>query len=381
MASSNRDLTIALIAKADRFDLTEPTRDLEKLGDAGKDAGRDVEQGSRDAERALSKIDDAAKDTGREFDKTRDDLNKFLDRLGGMRAESRRADDSLDRVKGGLRDVGQEAQDTSREMFASFSGSFDDIGDAAQELLANAGSLFGPAGLAIGGALAAGASVWFNAYNERAEKLKEMASDFTDALIENNGQLSEAFIAQAVQDLGTEELTRLGELARQAGVDVGDLARAKAGDVLATARVQKALDDSEASWARTHEGMSAVALAADPVRQGQEKIRDELGFTGEALSQGMTGYQVYREAISQPTEVNVDTQPARDELKGFEGASIETKRRVVKALGEPVHVPVVLDAPTQARANAIRAEMQRRFGTIIVDVEPNVRWGGRRFLP
>ena len=80
MASRNRDLTIALIAKSDKFDLKEPTQDLDKLGDAAKDAGTDVEKGMADAEKAVKSV--ASADTRRELD-------NFFDKIGKSARQAR----------------------------------------------------------------------------------------------------------------------------------------------------------------------------------------------------------------------------------------------------------------------------------------------------
>ena len=299
MAKSNRDLTIALISKADQFDLTKPAEDLEKLGEAGKDAGRDVKQGlddigdagrdvGRDLGRGLEQGEKGIKSLGDEADKTRRDLNQFFDKLGAeAKKAGRDTKDGLKSAERGFEDFKDEASQSGREAAASFSGSFEDVGDFIQETLANGFAGMGKVGMGVGLAAAAGLGVFMTKLNEARERVKQLANDLLEIRlnpeIDTEREKIEAFL-QSLKDAG--DLNRFQDAARKAGVDWREWVRAMAlggPELDRMADRLKGLNDGGGGFQRT---MTDLGRATNDLRQ--RTLEQQLAL--EQTTEGFTGY-------------------------------------------------------------------------------------------
>lgn len=377
MADRGRDLTFSILSDADKFDLDQPARDMDRLGqsadDAGKrldrvgdqakDAGRALDDGlsedARTAIRELDKLEQQARDVDLEANLGQDakDAARKVDSAFDTiaRASKRSAadlDDDTGKMKNSLRDVGDEAGSTAREAAASFSSS-GDIGDALQELAANAPSVLGPLGLAVGAAAGVGVGLW----RAKMEALKESVDEMVDEMIEAGGRLSDAFIDNKVQELAKEgELKQVKALVEQydiLGVSYYDLARAKAGDAEAIDRVNAALD-AESSRRKQNEDdliRSEAAVAA---------LRDQYDSSAEALKLAQEATEQYTNATSNSGETaKTAAQTARgawDDLRG--------------AMADPIRGKVLLQKPSRADYVSVRQDMLRGIGTLVIPVRP-----------
>jgi uncharacterized phage infection (PIP) family protein YhgE len=140
--------------------LEDVTKDAKKTEDALEDVG----DGTKKAEDAS---DDMAKKFRDDFDKIRKDSKTAGDGIGtGVKDGTRKAGEGMDNLKG-------EANETAREVGASFDGSAESIAEGFQEVAANALAGFGPAGAAAGLAAAAGIGIAISKLTEYAEKVNE----------------------------------------------------------------------------------------------------------------------------------------------------------------------------------------------------------------
>lgn len=273
MAGKGSELKVSLVSDASAFDLDKPAKDLDSLGDEAKNTAR--------------RMDDA-------FDQIARSSKQSL---------SRKVGDDVDHAKHKFQEAKEEAHSTATEMFASFSD-VSSVSGAAQEISANVGSLFGPIGLAIGGALSAG----FAIFNNNAEKIKQTGRDIAAALIDAKGKLDEAFIEDKIKGFVEDgSIQKLAAQAEAAKVPVNDFLRAMAGDPAAIQRVNTALDASKARLGEQVAGNINAADAIATFNKAQGAVRGALGETSAALATGKTDYQLYKSAVEQPVNPKIQT--------------------------------------------------------------------------
>lgn len=196
---------------------------------------RDFIRGTQDTSRALDKVADSLDDVAKDGAKDVERLERsFRDLTDTAKRETKDAGDSIKKnVGGGLRDLKDEAGQSGREAAASFTGSFDDVGDFAQETLANGLAGFGPIGAAAGIAAAAGLGALWSSIQENAEASEQRISDMYDDMLESGQSfLSESFIRDAVSELGRDagKFNEALKLSEQTGVSVQTVLRAMVGD-------------------------------------------------------------------------------------------------------------------------------------------------------
>jgi len=292
MAASNRDLTIGLISKMDRFDLSDAVKDLDKLGDA-------------------------AATTGGEFDKTRKDLDAFMDKM--KKVDGGRVRKELDDAGEGLRDLRQEAGQSGREAAASFSGGFDDVADLLQETAANAFAGFGPLGAAAGIAAAAGIGVLVTKFQEAKEKAEELRKELTSALIEGKGAMAPDSLTGRLQEMAADgSLLTLAGQAKILKVSAEDLMLAMAGDPAAMDRTTKALEKYGA-------GVDFLAPGQALVAKTLTDVRDGLSLTGDAYAQAELASRRYSEATASIAEKSAVAAEAEDKHAESLRALADTK--------------------------------------------------------
>jgi hypothetical protein len=312
-----RDLTFSIVSETDRFDTERPSRDLEDLARTARDTGDEFDQAARDADDAMDAL---ARST---------------------RVAAGKVDDDSDRMKRSLRDVGDEAGSTAREAAASFSSS-GDIGDALQEVAANAPATLGPLGLAFG----AVAGIGVGLFRAEADKLKERVDTLVDEFIEAGGRLSKEFIdGEVLQLVKDGEAARLEELVDRydlAGITYRDMVRARAGEEAAIDRITAALD-AESGRRKTSEAdmtRSEAAVAA---------LRDGIGAGEEATRLAKLAMEEYQDA----TEVG--TAKAGEDWNTLR---LNMERGIT--------APVKVNAPSAAQLNAIRLGIVRGIGPVSV---------------
>lgn len=272
MADRGRDLKVAILSDADRFDLAKPADQLDDLATAAGHADRALDL--LDPARTARKINDLgieAKDTARKVDDAFDAIARSSKTAAGKVG----ADTST--IKRKLGDVADEAKDTARETAASLANFGGDLASAGQEIAANAGALFGPVGLAIGAALSAGIAM----FQQNAEDLKQTTEDILGYMIDAGGRLTAAAIEKRINAVGMEAL-ELQKIATEARVPVSDFLRAVAGDPKAIKAVSDALVVSREEYAATLTGSANAAEMLDAYDAAARRVAMTMGRTAEA---------------------------------------------------------------------------------------------------
>lgn len=272
--------------------LIDPLEDvsdaLEKLADDSQDATDDLERGMRDAQRRT----DDAKDEIRDL---RDELNK-AGRSGKKTGDDIR--DGFRRAEDGAEEFKEEANSTAREAAASFDGSAESIGDAFQEIAANAFAGFGPAGAVAGLAAAAGiglAMAGFESIQEAEEESKQRVSEWAQAYVEAGGKVLNAATTTAIGlDIATDpdRFKKAQENAKNWGVDVSVAIAAMAGEKWALSAADESLAETERKLAEEMEktgiqypdlidNLTETTLAASHGRTALSEITGEMQRGGE----------------------------------------------------------------------------------------------------
>lgn len=272
--------------------LIDPLEDvseaLEKLADDSQDATDDLERGMRDAQRRT----DDAKDEIRDL---RDELNK-AGRSGKKTGDDIR--DGFRRAEAGAEEFKDEANSTAREAAASFDGSAESIGDAFQEIAANAFAGFGPAGAVAGLAAAAGiglAMAGFEGIQEAEEESKQRVAEWAQAYVEAGGKVLNAATTTAIGlDIATDpdRFKKAQENAKNWGVDVSVAIAAMAGEKWALSAADESLAETERKLAEEMEktgiqypdlidNLTETTLAASHGRTALNDITGEMQRGGE----------------------------------------------------------------------------------------------------
>lgn len=338
---TSRDLTFNLVSNLRSFNLDAGARELDRLGDAARDI--DFDHLAREAR-------DAARDIDRSFSTISRSASRGLDTGVGQ---------SLGGFRRRLKDAKQEAAQTSREMFASFSGS-GSVADAAQELSANVGTFFGPIGGIIGGLLSAGIFTFL----DNARAAKETMSDLTNELISSQGKISAAFVDSQIQRAAAEDaeaFVALKQRVQEAGVSWTDYARAKYGDLDAAERLNAGLDELTGAIERQQD-------TADPAEL--RKLSDAAEDYARVISDLTPSVEAAKAAQEAYGAVNAATV---SDLGRLDAAAANTRTEwdlLSASTGKPIRARVELDMPSSVDFERARRGLMAGMGTIVVPVQP-----------
>lgn len=243
---------------------------LADAADAGDNLGDSIDDGMRDAVRATDNAADRLERRLRDVATEARDAGR--DAGNGMR---RGMSDGLDELK-------DEAQQSGREAAASFNGGLEDVGDFAQETIANGLAGFGPIGLAAGVGLAAAVGTGLEAIRVDAEKTKEFVDAAFDDMAESgNSFVSDSFKRDAMAELlkNEGEVAKIREIAARTRVSEQTVMLAMVGD-------QQAMADLVAAENKAHDDKlgklrdQSLGLA-DAERLVAEELRLHAEIVGE----------------------------------------------------------------------------------------------------
>lgn len=300
-----QDLANTSTSKLDG-DLRDSERALDKLGKAGKEAGDDLEQGLRGAQ----------KETGRTEAEYREMTEKIRAETAKIKAQSK---EDFEGAGGATGEFKEEALQNFSEVTSSFQGNMTSITDLAQGTFGGLASLGGPASLVFGGLAVAVGLIGqaFATSSEESDEFKQKIQDLADT------KLSDLF--GQYQDSGDDLARGLRKWAQDAdsfGGSLSDLqkntkaAKLDAGTYAAAIATQsvprmkqlrseveahiKSLDHQAAAQRGAGAGSSALAnqigKQADAAREVKKqldqnlKVNDayEKSLRAVAKAQGMT---------------------------------------------------------------------------------------------
>lgn len=173
-----------------------------------------------EADRMAERVEGSAEKMERSFRDALDAANQGAGGSSPFRKIGDDADEGFRRAGEGAEEFRDEANSTAREAAASFDGSAESIGDAFQEVAANAFAGFGPAGAAAGLAIALGMGAAFSAF----QKSKEEAQAFREEVGEAVGELNSIKYdgVSAIEAL-RDRMRELVESAEEGAVSLEDI--------------------------------------------------------------------------------------------------------------------------------------------------------------
>lgn len=336
--------------------LLEPLEDvsdaLEKLSDA--DATRELERSMRDAQRRTQDARDEIRDLRNDLDKAgRAGRDAGNDIERGMRD-----------ARGGVEDFRDEANSTAREAAASFDGSAESIGDAFQEVAANAFAGFGPLGAAAGLAAAAGlgaVTAELTRQQEEADKTRErIAGIYQAAAEEGRNYIDTAQIISEANDLmfnpeRADEWKRLQEDANRLGLDNYTIIAANSGQMSAQEEVRgriNALLDQELQ--KEADSTSIVGNIGQNVMGLKNRWEEVIGTTEEQQAKVRELEQIQATA----------EQSQRDQINRTADTAAARYQGLADKYGVPIKGRVVLDVDDSAvrRYNPPEVVIRTRLG-------------------
>jgi hypothetical protein len=268
--------------------------------------------------------------------------------------------EGLGEASEGVKNFGEEANQTSREVAASFDGSIESIAGGFQELAANALGGFGPAGQLAGLAVAAGIGLGIKALqgmadeaNEAKQEVVDLAAEIRDA----GGDVNALDWSARFQEFGdtivdtkswfelwqkdsTTALEKAASVAKKTGVSFEDLFKGMAGDVPAAQRAIEDLNDK----------IAAQQKVVDNLKTATGGYNSEQGRANTAQIDALHTLEGYRGELEESIGT---TQDAIDRNKLFAdamGMTVEEYQASVVAAEEAEQAK--LDDAAAAKAQA-----------------------------
>jgi len=324
MADRGRDLKVAILSDVSRFDTAKPADQLDKVAAAADRADRALDRvHPEDTTRQLDKLGDEARDVARRVDDAFDAIARTA------KTGTSKLADQVSTARRRLREMGDEAKDTARESLASFSSFGGDLADAGQEIAANAGAIFGPVGLAIGGALSAGIAM----FSQEAAKLTELTNKIISDLLDAGGKVTQELVQKRIHEMG-DEINATSAMAAAARINVDDFNLALAGD-------PDALRRTSAEYARRGEEMARLAaesanstglLNEDLLSQERalEAVAQRLGLHADATTRAEAAIARMTGATTRNTQTTNEAQTAIDTMtRAYRAAEREMRDPIV----------------------------------------------------
>jgi hypothetical protein len=305
-----------------------------------KKAGASTE----DISDALDDMAKEGKDSGEKLERSFKELAKESEKTGDAIGRNIKA--GTDKAERGMEDLKDESRSTAKEAAASFDGSAESIGEAFQEIAANALGGFGPVGEAAGLALALGIGVGITALGamgEQSEAIKEQVSQNFRDMADNGVAAWESMEAQnqrltEAYDEHYDEIRKIGDAiglpfetvaAAWAGnKDAIDLVRAAQGELVAdldsdstameraiASGITKPLEDVISVYDQSKE--KAKQLEGQ-IATSQEKHRAEIQKTRTELEKFATG----KYDTSATVKLGVDTTNADRDIAAFRARTL-----------------------------------------------------------
>lgn len=345
---------------------------IEPLEDA-KDVMKGLEKsGNLDQlERDMKGAQKATAGYSKEIDEAKDNLRQLQRQTRAVGDDSETA---FRKAGQNTEEFRNEARQNFSEVTSSFNGSMDSIADLAQGTLGGlASGLAGPLGLAAGlGAAALGGI--FSGMSAEADKQAQASEERISTMYQNmldSGQnfITASQIQDAIGELGkdTEKMKQIAADAKAAGIDVGTLLRANAGDADALAQVQGELN---AKMEDAYGQLQNSSGAYDANSQAAGLLLDKLGPIAGRYS------DISRDADTAVSRVNA----VRDAMGGA-GATADTTVGKLDAIAAAVgRIPngksINIDATTAAFDAKMRAlEHQWANSTMEIMVTPRTGRG------
>ena len=340
--ASKKTLTTAV-----EVDTDTAQRNLSKLGDAAKDAGRDADRAADDVDAFGKDAKDAAVDVDRLADELRNTAKVTDDFADDTRRAGDRIEDTYKTVEGGAHGTASAIG----EAFGEGGGVQSGLGSAT-EAVESFAQMFGPAGMIvsfIGGAAIGALTRFLDKSDELSEAVKARAQEISDVLLEMEGNLDEAYATEQVL-----------EWIKQNGKAYDSIAELENGSELLT----KAFQGDKVA---TNQLISALEDLIDTDEDRLQQIEDKVAQTGYATQAEQREYEQIKDRIAQTKDT---IGLVKDEEAAIRNANSTYDR-------QNGYLKANTDAKNDnADATANAAEQHRRLASNAYDANAALRQGG-----
>lgn len=372
------DLTFTIASDTTPFDNAVRRGVIKPLEDSEKA----LEEFGRTGDREIGDLEDGMRDASRDTERFEESIKDVRDALTRVGRDGKRG---LDDVKDGTRDARQgmddlkdEANSTAREAAASFDGSAESIGDAFQEVAANAFAGFGPAGAVAGLAAAVGLGAAMTAITDQQEAADELKRRLTEAYIaaadEGRNYLTVQQIMEESAAIYRETEGRLKQATEDAlklNIDRALVVQAMAGDEDAINAVIAAGNDLvEEGTARMREKADAGKNIIDyqtaetaTLETIVQRYQDQLGLQDQARTNAQEYLDIVTQQKEKESEGNAESKRAWDER----GRQLQAYADRLASIPNPVVTPQIDLAPAEAAIKRFTTGDGKRL-TIVADV-------------
>lgn len=351
-----------------------------------EDVAKSLDDVARDGDRAGDKLEDAMRQAQRETEDLKQehkDLNDVISKGSktAFKKMETAAEQSYDNAGDAAQDMKDEGKSAFGEMAGSFDGSLDSMAGSAQGFLGGLAASGGPIALAAGSiALAAGA--FYNQWQQKTEAAKQRVSDMYADMIESQQDfLSETYkLEEFWKILKNEDGAVLGldkaeEYAKRTGLTVQQVALAWAGDAaqmeIVMERLGTAIDDNsdKAKSANADQQQyynDQVAWDQVILRNAQAR-NDEIDVTIDKVQKGRATWNTY----------GSDAGKALGEQNRQLGVAIDkagTLREAAKQIPNKLAIAATVTADTKAIDNTIK---RLENGVVKIKTEFVTRTGRR----
>lgn len=291
----------------------EQGRPFDELVDEAKRATTEV---AREAEQMAERVEGSAEKLERSFKEAFD----AADQNGAvkLRKVGDSAEDGFNRAKEGAEEFKQSSQESAEEVASSFDGSFESIGDGAQEVLSEAFAGFGPAGAAAGLAAAAGLGAVIGAFQRSKEEAQAAREEIAEVVGELNAIRFDG--ASAIETLASR-MRELVEATEEGATSLEDI---------------KTISESIGQESNFDEFVQAIAGSPEAYEQATAALRefieaqkeqDELAASESRINVRSAQARQLLEIIE---EEGAAQQEARDQQQLLIDAGIEDIQRRVE---------------------------------------------------
>jgi hypothetical protein len=239
----------------------------------------------------------------------------------------------LEEAGEGVKNFGEEANQTSREVAASFDGSIESIAGGFQELAANALGGFGPAGIVAGLGIAAGIGLGMKALqsiadeaNEAKQEVIDLAAEIRDA----GGSIDDLDWTSKLQEFGdvvvdnkswwelwqksaVTNLDKVRDIAEKTGVGVEDLFKGMAGDAPAAHRAIEELNEKIADQQEI----------VDNLADATGGLNSEQGQINATQRDALHTLEGYRGELEESVQTTLDAEQRNKDLAAAMGTTVE----------------------------------------------------------
>lgn len=328
--------------------LSDVVDELDRLDDAGKDAGAGVERGLKDAEDGAERFEDKMRTAFTEAERQASDAGR---KIGTSSSEG------FSKAGAATEEFRDEARQNIGETFSSFRGEVEDIPQLVQDVFGGVAPAMGGAGLLLTAGVAAGIGIAVSKAQELAQEnteAKETVAALAGEFIDLGGDLDRLDIAGRIREWGLEvnednwitfwvdeaetNFQKYSKLAEEAGVSTSESVRGMKGSY----------EDAQTFLARTTERREELTAAIEAGTHQDSQGADVMDASARAASRKRDALDDLRDGVRD----NADQHREAKEIEEIYSDSVAGTREEIEAKNE------ALEEQADLLSDGIRSELE-----------------------